>query len=184
MSLRKLKHHEKKLLRKVDFLEWKSDQNLREVKILRRYHVQRREDYAKYNRMVGEIHRIAAKLKALDPRDPFRVKTTEQLIEKLYQMGIIATQRNLAAVEAVTASAFCRRRLPVVMARLKMSETLREATSFVEAGHVRVGPELVTDPAFLVTRAMEDHVQWVDTSKIRRTIQSYHDKLDDYDLLN
>jgi len=26
MSLRKLKHHEQKLLKKVDFLQWKSDQ--------------------------------------------------------------------------------------------------------------------------------------------------------------
>lgn len=74
----------------------------------------------------------------------------------------------------------CRRRLPVVMVRLKMSENLQEAVTFIEQvmrlralsvlyvcplglgpdrknwmlckGHVRVGPEVVTDPAFLVTR--------------------------------
>lgn len=183
MSLRKLKFHEQKLLRKVDFVEWKSDQNVREIKVLRRYHVLRREDYVHYNRLVGEIRRVAHRLKALDPKDPYRVRTTEQLVEKLYAMGILTTKRSLAAAEAVPASAFCRRRLPVVMARLKMAETLREATAFVEQGHVRVGPEVVTDPAFLVTRSMEDHVQWVDSSKIRRTIQAYHDKLDDYELL-
>ena len=33
---RKLKYHEQKLLKKVDFLNWKADGNLREVKILRR----------------------------------------------------------------------------------------------------------------------------------------------------
>ena len=48
---------------------------------------------------------------------------------------------------------------------------------------VRVGPHTVTDPAFLVTRTMEDHVTWVDSSKIRRHIARYHDKLDDYELL-
>jgi hypothetical protein len=31
----------------VDFLQWKSDANIREVKILRRYHIQDREDYVK-----------------------------------------------------------------------------------------------------------------------------------------
>lgn len=51
-------------------------------------------------------------------------------------------------------------------------------------GHVRVGPETVLDPAFLVTRPMEDFVTWVDTSKIRRKVMQYNDKLDDYDLLN
>ena len=29
--MRQLKHHEKKLLKKVDFLRWKSDDNLREL---------------------------------------------------------------------------------------------------------------------------------------------------------
>lgn len=45
--MRKLKHHEQKLLKKVDFLTWKKEDNLREIKILRRYHIQNREDYAK-----------------------------------------------------------------------------------------------------------------------------------------
>ena len=36
--------------------------------------------------------------------------------------------------------------------RLRMAETLREAVTFVEQGHVRVGPDTVTDPAYLVRR--------------------------------
>ena len=45
--VRKLKYHEQKLLKKVDFISWKTDANIREVKILRRYHIQRRDDYTK-----------------------------------------------------------------------------------------------------------------------------------------
>jgi ribosomal protein S4 len=30
----------------------------------------------------------------------------------------------------------------VVMVRMKFAETLREATTFIEQGHVRVGPEV------------------------------------------
>lgn len=48
---------------------------------------------------------------------------------------------------------------------------------------MRVGPQVVDDPAFIVTRAFEDFVTWVDSSKIKRTIQKYNDKLDDYELL-
>ena len=54
--------------------------------------------------------------------------------------------------------------------------------SYVQ-GHVRVGADLVTDPAYLVTRTMEDYVTWVDTSKIKKHIMKYNDKLDDFDLL-
>lgn len=81
-------------------------------------------------------------------------------------------------------SAFCRRRLAVVLVRLKMAETLREAVTFVEQGHIRVGPETVTDPAFHVTRTMEDFVTWADTSKLKRKVRKYNDMLDDYELLN
>jgi U3 small nucleolar ribonucleoprotein protein IMP3 len=64
-----------------------------------------------------------------------------------------------------------------------MCENLREACTFIEQGHVRVGPDTVTDPAYHVPRAMEDYVTWVDTSKIKRKVMAYNDKLDDYDLL-
>ena len=33
-------------------------------------------------------------------------------------------------------------------------------------------------------RNMEDFVTWVDTSRIRRAVDKYNEKLDDYDLLN
>jgi hypothetical protein len=31
--MRQLKHHEKKLLKKVDFLKWKNEDNLRELQV-------------------------------------------------------------------------------------------------------------------------------------------------------
>lgn len=74
------------------------------------------------------------------------------LLEKLYAMGLIPTRQELGQVESVSASSFCRRRLPVVMVKNKMSENLKIATQLIEQGHVRVGPEVVKDPAFLVTR--------------------------------
>lgn len=46
--VRKLKYHEEKLLRKVDFINWEVDNNLHEVKIIKKYFIQKREDYTKY----------------------------------------------------------------------------------------------------------------------------------------
>ena len=62
--VRQFKYHEQKLLKKVDFLnvrpihnilptqpthttQWKQDANLREIKVMRRYHIQDRDDYHK-----------------------------------------------------------------------------------------------------------------------------------------
>lgn len=56
-----------------------------------------------------------------------------------------------------------------------MSETIKEATKFIEQGHVRVGPEVVKDPAFLVNRSLEDFVTWVDGSAIRKHVLEYNE---------
>mmetsp|Transcript_3698 Transcript_3698/g.5379 ORF Transcript_3698/g.5379 Transcript_3698/m.5379 type:complete len:184 (+) Transcript_3698:150-701(+) len=181
--MRPLKYHEKKLLKKVDFLQYSRENTLREIQVMRRYHVQKRDDYMKYNKLVGEISKLSTRIKKLDSKDPFRIKMTEQLLDKLYSMGLITRKKNLDLASGVTVSSFCRRRLPVVLMRLKFAESIKEAVTFVEGGQVRVGPEVITDPAFLVTRNMEDYVTWVDSSKIRRHVMKYNDKLDDFDLL-
>ncbi|CBK20547.2 uncharacterized protein [Blastocystis hominis] len=181
--LRKLKYHEQKLLKKTNFLEWKQDKSAREATILHRYHISRREDYQYYNRLLGKILSLTNQLGQLPQDDEFRIRMTEQLTEKLFNMGLLSDERSLAAVEKITASSFCRRRLPVVMVRLKMAQTITEADTLVRHGHVRVGTDLVSDPAYLVTREMEDYVTWVDSSKIKRHIMKYNDALDDFDLL-
>ena len=82
--VRKLKFHEQKLLRKVNFVNWEVNiifigllvtkldlsfflfmtpsllcqqvsNNLHEVKIMRRYCIQKREDYTLYNKLSREI---------------------------------------------------------------------------------------------------------------------------------
>ncbi|XP_033642760.1 U3 small nucleolar ribonucleoprotein protein IMP3-like [Asterias rubens] len=178
--MRKLKFHEQKLLKKVDFISWEVDNNLHEVKVLRKYHIQKREDYTKYNKLSRHVRTLANKIKQLDPKDPFRTQCTSQLIEKLYMMGLIPTKRSLELCSKVNASAFCRRRLPVVMVRLNMAESVANAVRFIEQGHIRVGPELVLDPAFLVNKNLEDFVTWTDTSKIRQHVTTYNEMRDDF----
>ncbi|KAK9243242.1 hypothetical protein V1506DRAFT_545121 [Lipomyces tetrasporus] len=182
--VRKLKFHEQKLLKKVNFLEWKGDQGHRDADVMRRYHIQKREDYHKYNKLCGQIRQLAHKLSQLPANDPVRKKHEVLLLEKLYAMGILSTTTKVSDLESkITVSALCRRRIGVVMCRLKMSETISGAIKLIEQGHVRVGPEVITDPAYLVTRNMEDYLTWVDSSKIKRTILKYRNELDDFDLL-
>ncbi|KAH6655396.1 hypothetical protein BKA67DRAFT_560562 [Truncatella angustata] len=182
--VRKLKHHEAKLLRKVDFIEYKQDNGHRDHAVIRRYMIQKPEDYHKYNRLCGSARQLAHRLTLLPPDSAVRRKHEDLLLSKLYDMGVISSTSKLSAVEHdVTVSAFARRRLPVVMTRLKMAETVQAATKMIESGHVRVGTDSITDPAYLVTRSMEDFVTWAVGSKIKRNIMKYRDKLDDFELL-
>jgi U3 small nucleolar ribonucleoprotein protein IMP3 len=80
----------------------------------------------------------------LDPADPFRRKHEDLVLEKLHDMGILGTggggKGKMSDVEhKVTVSAFARRRLPVVMTRLRMADTVQAATKFIEQGELLLG---------------------------------------------
>ena len=47
-------------------------------------------------------------------------------------MGVVPNKKSLVQTEKLSASSFCRRRLAVVMMRIKMAETLKEACTFIE----------------------------------------------------
>lgn len=55
-----------------------------------------------------------------------------------------------------------------------MAENVKNATELIDQGHVRVGTELIKDPAFLVSRTLEDFVTWVDGSAIRKHVLEYN----------
>ena len=130
MSMRKLKWHEQKLLKKVNFAYWKQDDQLREWQAVQRYRITR-EEYWRYNRLVRNTNKMVHELMKLEQNDEYRVKTTQELLEKLYNMGLIQEKRNLKSVNRLTVSSFCRRRLPVIMVRLNMADNLKEAISLV-----------------------------------------------------
>jgi U3 small nucleolar ribonucleoprotein protein IMP3 len=77
------------------------------------------------------LRQLAHKLSALDPdSDPIRQKTESEVLDKLWRMGILKQSREqgagLSKIEReVTVSAFCRRRLAVVMARSGMVENIK-----------------------------------------------------------
>lgn len=182
MAMRNLKWHEEKLLKKVNFGYWKHDDQLKEWQTVQRYRITR-EEYWRYNRLVRNTNKIVYEIMKLEENDEYRVKTTQELLEKLYNMGLIHEKKNLKSVNKLSVSAFCRRRLPVVMVRLNMSDNLKEAISLIKAGHVRVGTQSIADPAFLVSRSLEDFVTWNDNSKIKKHVMKFNEALDDFDLL-
>ncbi|KAM9501811.1 U3 small nucleolar ribonucleoprotein IMP3 isoform 2-T2 [Clarias gariepinus] len=106
--VRKLRFHEQKLLKKVDFINWEVDNNLHEVKVLRKYRIEKREDYTKYNKLSRSIRELAQKIRDLNEKDGYRAQCTAQLLEKLYGVGLIPTKQSLALANDVNASSFCR----------------------------------------------------------------------------
>lgn len=124
-------------------MNWPVDNNLHEAKVMRKFHIRKREDYTKYdwsnscylipriafihifssylryNKLSRTIRELAKRISELDPKEPFRTEMSALLLEKLYVLGLIPTKWDLQNAVNISASSFCRRRLPVVMVRSK-----------------------------------------------------------------
>lgn len=110
---------------------------------------------------------------------PFRVKQSTELTDRLHDMGLIKTKR-LKRADSVNVKSFCRRRLPVFMVQSGMFDgSIDTASMYVTHGHVRVGPHIVKDPAFVVTKNQEDFLTW--TESFKKKIQEYNNEVDDYE---
>lgn len=172
--MRKLKYHEKKILKKVDFVNWKHSS--KEVAIMRRYNITRQE-YTTYNKLTFETRELAKAITDLKD-EPTKVRLTNALIEKMFSIGLIHTKRIKKCLN-LSVKAFCRRRLPVFIAQSGMFDgPLSVAVKYVEHGHVRIGPQTVRDPAAFVTVDQEDYITWDD--KFKRKIEEYRGEQDDY----
>ena len=182
--MRELKYHEKKLLKHVDFLNWKKESNIHFTKIMRRYYIQNKLDLKKYNIICGKIKKILHKLLLLKPTDKYRIEKTEEILSKLYKLGLINNKTSLKELDEITVSKFCRRRLSVILFRNKYVESIKEGITFIEQGQIQIGTETILNPALIISREMEDHISWAYNSKIKRKIDVYNDTVDDYDINN
>ena len=81
--MRELKHFEKKLLKKTDFYQWKNQNNLHQIGVIRKYRLTDREDYNRYNKLCGLVTKLCSLLKVLKSDDKFRTAISSQLIDKV-----------------------------------------------------------------------------------------------------
>ncbi|KAH0860760.1 hypothetical protein HID58_089021, partial [Brassica napus] len=126
--MRKLKYHEKKVLKKLNFLEWKREgawptaQQMDPTDPFRiqmtdmlldkllSFTYQRRlstvlvhlktyySEGSEEIKFLGMEKRRWPTAQQMDPTDPFRIQMTDMLLEKLYNMGVIPTTHRLSTV--------------------------------------------------------------------------------------
>lgn len=178
---RRLQFHEKKLLKKHDFIQYEEDL-WHEPYCIKKYHLEDREDYRRYMRLVGLTRSLMTHLRHLPADSKIRIEITQQLVDKMFDMGLLHEKLGLSEVDKTGVEAYCKRRLPTLMVKLKMAPNCKFASDFIHHGHVRVGINQVRDPAMLVPRTLDDYITWMPGSKIRQHIDSFNAQKDDFDL--
>ena len=93
--MRELKHHEQKLLKKVNFLEWKHTHTAIEQQLTAKYLLKSREEYREYNRIVSMIHTLTESLARLEDTNPTKLFVAKKLTLLLYNIGVIGRRKLL-----------------------------------------------------------------------------------------
>lgn len=144
-KMRQLKFHEKKLLKKVDFINWSLDNNVHQASIMRKYCIKKRQHVTLYNTLATQvwsfkldfnkeciqIRELTKKVRDLEDKNPNKNVLARKLLGKLYDMGVIPTADTLERCDKITASSFCRRRLAVMMVKLAMVQTVSVKLSII-----------------------------------------------------
>ena len=177
---RKLKYHEQKLLKKTNLVQWRKENNIRIGDIMARFGLESSEEYHDYNRLVGKINSLTNFIRQMDPDDKVRISITKQFVDRLFNLGIINSP-TLQECEKVTVSHVCRRRFSAVLVHLNFCQKISDADRYIRQGHVRIGPNVITNPAMLVSTDMEDYIGWAHGSKIQAHVQEYNETFDDFD---
>ncbi|KAF0982873.1 hypothetical protein FDP41_010852 [Naegleria fowleri] len=189
-KVRELKHHEQKLLKKVDFLNWKSDGVTPEykeyiLKTIQKYQLRDQKEFFNYQRIATQINNTINNIKQLDDKlyRDFKVNQLVMLGKKLFDMGILDSEAEIETLNKITVGRLCRRRISYLLKVLHFAESGRLANMYIQHGHIRIGPEVVRDEAFLVSRNLEDFITWTNKSKIKTTIQKFNETYDDFEAL-
>ncbi|EGG17304.1 U3 small nucleolar ribonucleoprotein protein [Cavenderia fasciculata] len=180
--MRQLKHTEQKLLKKVNLVHYKKE-SPRDLLNMQTFGIASREEYQHYVKLVNSIQKLVNLVGKLPEGDPVKKQVTDQLVEKLYDMGVV-DEKVTASLAKVGVSHFCRRRILSMLVQHKFAQNLTHSMTLIKHCHVRIGPEVVTDPAFLVTRKFQDLMTWTDQSSMKKKVMEYNNNLDDYDYHN
>jgi U3 small nucleolar ribonucleoprotein protein IMP3 len=135
---------------------------------------------------VNQVNESLRAIRHLEGKEyvEFKKEQMELIAVKLYNMGVLDKLDTLDRKKYLTVAMLCKRRLSYLCMELRMGETVKMTSDYIQHGHVRIGPQIIRDPAFIVSRGLEDFITWSVGSKIRETVKQFNGNYDDYEELN
>jgi len=87
-------------------------------------------------------------------------KEEKQMIDKLYNQGIIEKDSKLDDVLGLNIKKFLDRRLQTMVFNKGLAKTVRQARQFIKHHHILVGDKLIDSPSHLVLREEENKIRF------------------------
>ncbi len=93
-------------------------------------------------------------------------KEKQQLLNTVYQMGLIAENAKIEDVLEISLRKIMDRRLQTMLQKKAMAKTVKQARQFITHGHVKIGGNKITFPSYIVKMGEEEKIKFVENSAL------------------
>lgn len=132
---------------------WDKERIREEKELMEKYGLRRKREIWKAQSILRNFRRRARELQA-NPDE----KAKEELLGKLYRLGLVEKDATLEDVLKLTVEDILERRLQTIVFKKGMAKTLKQARQFIVHGHIAVNGKRLLFPSALVRREWEENI--------------------------
>ncbi|MEM0026353.1 MAG: 30S ribosomal protein S4 [Ignisphaera sp.] len=138
---------------------WIKSRLEREMELVGTYGLRNKRELWIAETMLRRVKHLARSLLAL-PEDE-REKRLNQLVARLYSMGILSTANaTITDILSLSTEAVLERRLQTIVWKKGLAKTIYQARQLIVHGHIAVRGRRVTSPGYLVSREDEKYIDF------------------------
>ncbi|MEW6070620.1 MAG: 30S ribosomal protein S4 [Candidatus Thermoplasmatota archaeon] len=146
---------------------WQADRIEEESELIKKYGLKNKREIWKARSMLRNFRRQARVLfPKLRIEDKQAQKEAKQLIMKLVNLGILSENATLDDILALTIDALLSRRFQTIVYKKGLASTVKQARQLIVHGHLGIGNKKVTIPSYMVKKAEEAEISYIEGSPL------------------
>jgi len=145
---------------------WKASRIQSEKEISKEYAFKNKRGIWKMQSLLREFTSQAKKLSTATTEQGKKEK--EQLIKKLFRLGLIKENAQLDDILNLGLNDILERRLQTILFRKSLSRTMKQARQFITHHHILVGGKIITSPSYLVLSDEENRISFKQKSSLAK----------------
>jgi small subunit ribosomal protein S4 len=151
---------------------WQSDRIEDELRLLGRYGLRNKREVWRLGAKVRTARSNARDLLALREED--RKKGGEELLSRLYRLGVLQKDAKLDDVLGLSITDFAERRLQTMVVKQGLGKTMAQARQLIAHEHISVGGQTITSPSYHLKRGEDEQLNFSKSSPLSNPKHKIH----------
>ena len=144
---------------------WQRSRINAEAIIFKEYSLKNKKELWKQQSLLRKYTKQAKRLTNLETEQAKKEK--EQLINKLYKLGLLNKTSTIDDVLSLTLKDILERRLQTILFRKNITKSIKQARQFITHNHILVNSKRITSPSHIVSRDEEDKITFNPKSSLK-----------------